>query len=310
MTDLSIVIPAYNEEKNIIPLYKEITGVLKKLNRDYEIIFVDDGSKDRTFTLIESVTKKDKKVKVIKFRKNFGQTAALDAGFKNSKGKIIIAMDADLQNDPNDIPRLLNKIAEGYDVVSGWRYKRKDGFFKNSFSRIAHLLRALITKEKIHDSGCTLKAYKKECFKDLDLYGEMHRFIPSILSWKGFKIGEIKVNHRKRKYGKTKYGLMRLIKGLLDLIVLKFWMQYSARPIHLFGGAGILSLLLGFLIGTYLIIVRTIYKTPLYNRPLLLLVILLIVLGIQLFALGLLADIMVKNYYKKGGKYYKIEKEL
>ncbi len=307
MTDLSIVIPTYNEEKNIAPLYIELKGVLTNLKKTYEIIFVDDGSKDNTFNEIKNI--KSKEVKAIRFRKNFGQTAALDAGFKASKGKIIITIDSDLQNDPHDIPKLLNKIKD-YDVISGWRFRRKDGFFKNIFSKFANILRKILTKEKIHDSGCTLKAYKKECFEDLNLYGEMHRFIPTILSWKGFKIGEVKVNHRERIHGKTKYGLKRLVKGFLDLIVLKFWMEYSARPIHLFGGLGIFSFITGFLIGFYLVFMKVFYNTPLSNRPLLLLSILLVVLGIQLLVLGILGDILIKIYYGKEKKYYSIKKEL
>lgn len=309
MDGLSVIIPAYNEEKNIIPLYRELTNVLKKLDKDYEIILIDDGSRDNTFGIIESLNKKDKRIKAIKFRRNFGQTAALDAGFKKAKGNIIVVMDADLQNDPKDIPRLLDKLNRGYDVVSGWRYNRKDGIFKRIFSKFANLLRRIATKEKIHDSGCSLKVYKKECLEDLELYGETHRFVPSILSWKGFKIGEIKVNHRKRKYGKTKYGTTRLLKGFLDLIVLKFWMQYSARPIHLFGGIGIISFLIGVIIGIYLTIMKILYKMPLSNRPLLLLVILLVTVGLLMILFGVLADIMIKVYYKDK-KAYSVKEKL
>jgi len=310
MNGLSVIIPAYNEEKNIVPLYRELTNVLKKLGKDHEIILIDDGSRDNTFRIIESLNKKDKKIKVIKFRKNFGQTASLDAGFKKAKGNTIVVMDADLQNDPKDIPRLLEKLSKGYDVVSGWRYNRKDGIFKRIVSKFANLFRVLLTKEKIHDAGCSLKAYKKECLKDLDLYGEMHRYITTTLSWKGFKIGEVKVNHRKRRYGKTKYGITRLIKGFLDLIVLKFWMQYSARPIHIFGGIGILSFVIGFVIGLYLTFIRLLFGSPLSNRPLLLLAILLVILGVQLLVLGILGDILIKTYYGRERKYYSIEKEL
>ncbi|MFH1324022.1 MAG: glycosyltransferase family 2 protein [Nanoarchaeota archaeon] len=303
MTELSIVIPTYNEEGNISILYSEIKGILDPLKKEYEIIFIDDGSADNTFRILKSLHEKDRKIKIIRFRKNFGQTAALDAGFKSSKGNIVIVMDSDLQNDPKDIPNLLEKINEGYDVVSGWRFKRKDPLSKRLFSRIANSLRKAITKEKIHDSGCSLKAYKKECLNGLSLYGEMHRFIPAILSWKGFKIGEVKVNHRKRKYGKTKYGIKRLVKGFLDLMVLKFWMQYSARPIHLFGGMGILSSITGLVIGIYLTIAKIFYGVPLSNRPLLLLSMLLLILGVLLLVFGVLADIMIKLYYKDNQVY-------
>ncbi len=295
---VSVVIPAYNEEKNIKPLYEKIKKVL---SGDYEIIFVDDGSTDRTYQAIKSI--KDSKVKVIKFRKNFGQTAAMDAGFKHSKGDVVIAMDADLQNDPEDIPRLLKKMEEGYDVISGWRYNRKDSFLKTSISIFANWLRKIITGERIHDSGCSLKAYKKECLKDLNLYGEMHRFIPAILLWKGFKVGEVKVSHHPRKHGKTKYNLLRVLKGFLDLIVVAFWQKYSARPIHLFGSVGIGSGILGVIIGMYLTVRKILYEESISNRPLLLLAILLIIIGVQFIVFGLLADILIKIYYKDHANY-------
>jgi glycosyltransferase involved in cell wall biosynthesis len=307
--EISIVIPVYNEEKNIVPLYKEVKPILNSLNKDYEIIFVDDGSKDKTLEELKKIHEKDKSIKIIKFRKNFGQTAALDAGFKHASGKIIVAMDADLQNDPNDIPKLLEKINQRYDVVSGWRKKRRDSLIKHLISRAANVLRFLIINDKIHDSGCTLKAYKKECFKDLDLYGEMHRFIPALLRWKGFKITEVVVNHRKRKFGKTKYSITRVLKGFLDMLVVKFWMQYSTRPVHLFGGLGIVSGFLGFVIALYLTILKLFYNIPIGNRPLLFLSGLLIIIGVQFVIFGFLADIMIKIYYSKEKiKPYNIEK--
>ncbi|MBS3098114.1 glycosyltransferase family 2 protein [Candidatus Woesearchaeota archaeon] len=310
MVDISIVVPVFNEEKNVGILYSRLTDVLRRIKKAYEIIFVDDGSNDRSFYVLRRIHEKDKRVKIIKFRKNFGQTAALDAGFKNSKGMIIITIDADLQNDPDDIPRLLEKMEEGYDVVSGWRIKRKDSLLKKIPSKFSNLFVRKFTKVSIHDSGCTLKAYKKECFNGLDLYGEMHRFIPGLLKWKGFKIGEIKVKHHPRRYGQSKYGVARLLKGFLDLLIIKFWMQYSARPIHLFGGFGILFSSVGFVIGLYLTIIRIFFNQPLSNRPLLLLALLLIILGVQLVVFGVLADIMIKVYYKEGRDVYSIEKKL
>ncbi len=307
--EISIVIPAYNEEENVELLYKKTKRVLENLGKEYEIVYIDDGSTDRTFNILKEINKKDKKVRVIKFKKNYGQTAAMDAGFKNSLGEIIIALDADLQNDPEDIPNLLKKMDEGYDVVSGWRYKRKDSFSKKIISSLSNLFRRIITKEEIHDSGCTLKAYKRRCFNDIDLSGEMHRFIPLLLKWKGYKIGEIKVEHHERERGKTKYGISRLLKGFLDLLIIKFWMQYSRRPIHLFGGLGLLSFITGFMIGVYLTIMRIFYNVALSNRPLLLLSILLVILGVQLIVFGVLADIMVRVYYK-GKNNYDIEKKL
>lgn len=303
--DISVVIPAYNEEKNVVILYKQVRKVLQKLNKTYEIIFIDDGSSDKTYENLVALKEKD--LKLIKFRKNFGQTAAMDAGFKQSKGKVIIAMDADLQNDPEDIPTLLKKIESGYDVVSGWRHKRKDPISKRIISLGANWIRKKITGETIHDSGCSLKAYKKECFKDLSLYGEMHRFIPAILMWKGFKVGEAKVNHRERKHGKTKYNILRVLKGMLDLIVVAFWQRYSTRPIHLFGSLGILSGILGATLGAYLTARKILYQEGISNRPLLLLSVLLIIIGVQFVIFGLITDILVKIYYKDHEN-YNIEK--
>jgi glycosyltransferase involved in cell wall biosynthesis len=303
--DLSIVIPAYNEEKNILPLHRRLKDVLDKLGKSYEIIFIDDGSTDRTFEGLQRI----KGIKIIKFRKNFGQTAAFDAGFKEARGKIVIAMDADLQNDPSDIPRLLSKMEEGFDVVSGWRYDRKDTLSKRIFSKIANTMRRVLTGERLHDSGCSLKAYKKECLQDLDLYGEMHRFIPAFLTWRGFRIGEIKVKHHKRRYGKTKYNVIRVIKGFLDLLLIVFWQRYSARPIHLFGGIGLVMNFSGFLIGLYLLYIKLIFGQSIANRPILLLGILMIILGVQFIIFGILADIVMKVYHKDRKNYY-IEKVI
>ncbi len=308
--EISVVIPAYNEEENLPVLYAQLKRTLDRLRKSYEIIFVDDGSTDSSFKVLEAISKRDKKVRVIKFRKNFGQTAAIDAGFKESKGKVIVVMDSDLQNDPSDIPRLLEKLDEGYDAVSGWRYERKDPFGKKIVSLISNSIRRLITNDRIHDSGCSLKAYKRECIQNIDLYGEMHRYMTAMLSWKGFKIGEIKVQHHERKFGRTKYGIWRIFKGLLDLLVVKFWMQYSARPIHLFGAFGLLSFFFGSLIGLYLVIGKIFYGLALANRPLLLLAVLLVILGVQFILFGVLADIMIKVYYKNGKKPYTIEKKI
>ncbi|MFH1072275.1 MAG: glycosyltransferase family 2 protein [Nanoarchaeota archaeon] len=298
--DLSIVIPAYNEEQNIPLLASQIKKAVDRLRKTYEIIFIDDGSRDNTFAVLKRMHELDPEhVHIIRMRKNFGQTAAFDAGFKHARGKIIITMDADLQNDPEDILLLLNKMKEGYDVVSGWRWQRKDPFSKKMLSKFANLLRRIVTKENIHDSGCSLKAYKRECFSDLNLYGEMHRYIPAILQWKGFRIGEVKVHHRQRKYGKTKYSFSRVLKGFLDLLVVKFWMQYSSRPMHLFGTIGIFSFLLGIITSIYLTIMKFLYHQSLANRPLLLLAILLMIMGIQFIIFGFLGDMLMKIYYDR-----------
>ena len=306
--EYSVVIPVYNEEKNVNELYSRLKPVLKQLKKSHEIIFIDDGSTDNTYKELEKLHNKNKAVKIIKFRKNFGQTAAWDAGFKHSQGNFILTMDGDLQNDPNDIPKLIKKLKEGYDVVSGWRVKRKDNLSKKLFSILSRQLRKIIIDDKVNDSGCSLKIYKKECFKDLDLHGEMHRYIAEILALRGFKIGEVKVNHLPRKKGKTKYNFIRLLKGFLDLIVIAFWQKYSSRPIHLFGGMGILMSLLGVVTGIYLVYVKFAQGISIANRPLLLLAVLLVVLGIQFIIFGLIADILIKMYYSGNKKNYYIEK--
>jgi len=302
--DLSIVIPVYNEEKNVALLHQSIRNTLDKTDFKYEIIFVDDGSTDNTFNILNNL----KKVKIIKFRKNFGQTAAMMAGFENSNGKVIVSLDGDLQNDPSDIPKLLDKLNEGYDVVSGWRYNRQDSFGKKAFSKIANSFRQLLVKDPIHDSGCSLRAYKKECFSDLQLHGEMHRYIPAILAWKGFKLDEVKVNHLPRKYGKTKYNMWRVTKGFMDLINVWFWRKYSNRPLHIFGGFGLILTLFGFVLGISLLILRQFYGMSLGQSQLPLLAVLMVVIGVQFFISGLMADISIKNYYSNGRRTYSIEK--
>ncbi len=303
MVEVSIVIPAFNEEENVSLLYERVSFVMRKTGKPYEILFIDDGSRDRTLSVLKAINRKDKSARVIVFRRNFGQTAALDAGFKNAKGKIIVAMDADLQNDPEDIPRLISKLSEGYDCVSGWRFNRKDGFSKRIFSFFANIIRRSLTKEDIHDSGCTLKAYRRECFDGLTLFGEMHRFIPALLKWRGFKVTELKVKHHHRKFGKTKYNLFRVFKGFLDLLVVKFWMQYSARPIHLFGGVGLILSSFGLIIDLYLLAVKLFLHRGISDRPLLILGVLLIMVGVQFIIFGFLADILIKIYYKDSGNY-------
>lgn len=301
--DISIIIPAYNEEENVLIIHEEVFSVMEKLNKSYEIIFVDDGSTDKTCENLKMIKEKDRKTKIINFRKNFGQTAAIDAGIRNSSGNIMITMDSDLQNDPDDIPKLLTKLDEGYDVVSGWRFDRKDSFPKKFISKTANFLRKLIINDLIHDSGCSLKAYRRECLENVRLYGEMHRFIPALVQLKGFKVTEIKVNHRKRKYGKTKYNIKRTLNGFLDMLLIKFWMSYSTKPIHLFGGLGIITGLSGFILGSYLTYIKLIYGELIGNRPLLLLSALLIITGLILFIFGLLADIIMRIYYREEENY-------
>ena len=274
--NLSVVVPVFNEEKNVEPLHDKIKKVLEGIGKEYETIFVDAGSKDGAFENLLKIHNKEEETKIIKFRRNFGQSAALKAGFDYAKGDMVITMDGDLQNDPEDIPKLLEKMNEGYDLVSGWRFDRKDSFAKKIPSKFSNLLHKKLTGiNNIHDSGCSLKVYKGEVIKDLELYGETHRYIPAMLSWQGYKIGEVKVQHHERKYGKTKYGLGRLIRGFLDLLNISFWQRYHARPLHLMGGLGILTFTLGFLIGLYLTIQRLFFGVGIGDRPLLLLAVLL-----------------------------------
>jgi len=303
--DLSVIIAAYNEEENISRLYSKLKPVIK--NKKHEIIFIDDGSTDNTYKEMKKLAI-DNSVKIIKFRKNFGQTAAWKAGIDNAKGSLVITMDADLQNDPKDIPKLINKLKKGYDVVSGWRYKRKDNFSKKLFSLFSRFLRKKIIKDPIHDSGCSLKIYRRECLEDLELQGEMHRYIAEILHLKGYKVGEIKVNHLPRTRGKTKYNFKRLLKGFLDLLVVAFWQRYSSRPIHLFGIWGLIMSFSGGVIGIYMLYLKYIYKISIANRPLLLLSVLLVILGIQFIIFGLIADILIRIYYSGDKKNYSIEK--
>lgn len=295
---ISIVIPVFNEEKNVAKLYDEMVSVLN--GRKYEIIFVDDGSMDNTFDELKKLD-----VKVVKLRKNFGQSAALLAGFEHASGDIIVTLDGDGQNDPKDIHKLIEKIGE-YDCVSGWRYKRQDKFFVRMFSRISNFLRHLLINDQINDSGCCLKAYKKECLKGLELYGEMHRYIASLVRIKGFKIGEVKVNHRARLNGNSKYGLSKVVKGFLDLWTVWFWQKFSLRPMHLFGLSGILIFFIGGILGMYSVYLKLFNGIDLSDTFLPTVALIFVVIGLQLFLTGLLSDIMIKNY-NKGRKTYEIE---
>lgn len=306
---ISVVIPLYDEEQNIEILCDKLISVLDGLNRDFEIILVDDGSTDKTLENMLKARNKDDRVRIIKFRKNFGQSAALKAGFNHAKGDVVISMDGDLQNDPDDIPKLLEKIEnEDWDVVCGWRSDRKDPLPKKILSKIANLIRRNITSELVHDSGCTFRAYRNECVKDLDLYGETHRYIPAMLMWKGYRICEVKVRHHQRKYGMTKYNWRRIIKGFLDLIVISFWQKYSVRPIHVFGGLGLILSISGTLMGGYMGIQRLLFGSSLSDRPLFLLAILMVIIGVQFIVSGILADIMLKVYYGQSDrKNYLIE---
>jgi len=303
--EISIVLPAKNEQENIHLMYDRIMQA--NISKPFEIILVDDGSNDATYSEMLKLYQKDSKVSVIKFRRNYGQTAAMDAGIKHAKGSIIVTMDADLQNDPADINRIVAKLNEGYDCVSGWRKNRKDPFTKKLFSKMANAVRNRIVKETLHDSGCSLKAYKKECFDNLTLYGEMHRFIPTVLRYRGFKIGEMVVTHHERKFGKTKYNAKRLFKGLFDLLFIKFWNDYSSRPIHFFGTIAVAQWGLAIILFIEQIIKAIIIKI-LIAGPLLILAGILLVTGMLTFFFGFMFEILVRTYYQ-GGANYTIEKK-
>jgi glycosyltransferase involved in cell wall biosynthesis len=303
VTELSVVIPVYNEAENLEELYNEISDSCENLKKSYEIIFIDDGSRDNSYAVLKKLQKKNPKVKLIRLRKNFGQTAALSAGFDHSKGDVIISLDADLQNDPRDFGLLIEKIEEGYDIVSGWRKNRKDKFLTRKVpSRLANWLISVITRVKLHDYGCTLKAFRREVVKNIQLYGELHRFIPAIASNIGVTIAEVEVNHRPRKHGKSKYSVMRFNKVILDLLTVKFLLSYSTRPLQIFGLFGMASGFIGGLLGIYLAYKRLIVLESIANRPLLFLSILLIIIGIQFITLGLLAEIMVRAYHESVDK--------
>jgi glycosyltransferase involved in cell wall biosynthesis len=311
--ELSIVVPVFNEQESLLGLYEQIKGTLEG-GHSFEVIFVDDGSTDDSFKILSEIHEKAKNVKVVRLRKNFGQTAALSAGFEHSCGRVIIPMDADGQNDPADIPRLLAKLEEGYDIVSGWRRKRQDNVLTRTIpSRVANWLVAKITGVKLHDFGCTLKAYRAVSLSEIKLYGEMHRFIPALASWGGEKVAEIEVNHRPRTKGVTKYGLSRTFKVILDLITIKFLASFSTKPIYVFGGLGVLSGIGAIVSGLAVLYYKFISEEGLsMNRnPLLVLSMMLITASIQFVLMGLLAEILVRTYHESQDRpIYTIEKIL
>lgn len=301
--NVSIVVPLLNEEKNISILFGEIENVFQKIDLEYEIIFVDDGSTDDSLNILKSLQKENSQIIVISLRKNFGQTAAMAAGFDMASGDVIVAMDADLQNDPADIPMFLEKINEGYDVVTGWRFDRKDPYLSRKLpSKIANKIISFATGVKLNDYGCTLKAFKLEVIKNIHLYGEMHRFIPAIASGMGISITEVKVNHRPRQFGTSKYGISRTVRVVLDLVTVKFLLSYSTRPIHVFGTLGLLSGGMGFLIAAVMTFQRQFYHIPISDRPLLFLAIFLMFVGVQFVTMGLIAEMLSRTYHESQSK--------
>ncbi len=295
---ISVVVPVFNEEANVGPLHQELVDALRPLNQSFEIIFVDDASTDKTCETLKKLSP----VKIIRLRRQFGQSCALDAGIKNAKGKIIITLDGDGQNDPKDIPLLLNTLQDGWDVVCGWRFKRNDPFMKRFISKGAKMLRRWLVMDDINDAGCTFRAYRRECFEDLELYAELHRMIPALLKWRGYKITDVKVNHRPRTAGKTKYSWSRVFKGFMDMIYVWFWRSYSQRPLHLFGGFGLFFILSGSFLLMALFVARLFFDYQLSNKIWPMVGFFSLLLGIQLILMGLMAAHAVnvggqKKYY-------------
>ena len=301
--EISVVVPLFNEEDNIEPLLIRLREALEPLGKEYEIILVDDGSTDGSFESLRRLHARDPRLKVVRLRRNFGQTAAFSAGFDQAEGRVIVTIDADLQNDPADIPLLLAKLEQGYDIVSGWRKGRQDPFLSRRFpSMVANFLISEVTGVKLHDYGCSLKAYRREVVKNVDLYGELHRFIPALASWMGISLAEVPVTHHPRRYGKSKYGLSRTPRVILDLLTVRFLLSYSTRPIHIFASLGILTSFLGAMILAYLGFIRLVLQRSIADRPVLLLGVLLFVVGVQFVTMGLLAELTIRTYHEARNK--------
>jgi len=310
--ELSVVIPLYNEEANVEPLLTELFGVLRGLSRTHEVICVDDGSRDHTFAELSRFAQQEPSLRVIRFRLNFGQTAAMSAGIEAARGAVIIPMDGDLQNDPADIAGLLARLGEGYDVVSGWRRDRQDREFGRKLpSRIANRLISVISGVRLHDYGCSLKAYKRDVLRDVKLYGEMHRFIPIYASWQGARVTEMVVNHRARRAGTSKYGLNRTMKVLLDLLVVKFLASYATKPIYVFGGFGLLSWLCAGCAAGWAVYYKLRGLKDFVQTPLPLIAVMFTLVGALSLLMGLLAELVIRTYYESQGKRpYLVAEEL
>jgi glycosyltransferase involved in cell wall biosynthesis len=308
--DLSIVVPVHDEEDNVAPLYEQLSTALKALGRSYEIIIVDDGSRDDTYQRLARLADGDEAFRLIQLRRNFGQTAAMAAGFDHAVGKVVIPMDGDLQNDPTDIPRLLEKLDEGYDVVSGWRKERQDGAMRRLPSRIANWLIGRVTGVRLHDYGCTLKAYRADVIAETRLYGEMHRFLPALAAQTGARIAEIPVRHHPRVSGRSKYGLRRTFKVLLDLLTVKFLSVWSTKPSYVFGGSGVLLCLLGSLFVLWTAYERIVNGIYVHRQPSLLVGVFLFTIGFNLLLLGLLAELIVRTYHESQAKPTYLIREL
>lgn len=301
--DLSVVIPLYNEEENVQELFRELLEVLTRLDRSFEVVVVDDGSSDATWAKLEALAKAEKRIVAVRFRRNFGQTAALSAGIERATGAIIVPMDGDLQNDPADIPRLLATMGEGYDCVSGWRFNRQDKAVTRRLpSMVANKIISWISGVNLHDYGCTMKAYKHDVIEGVRLYGEMHRFIPIYSAWQGAKVTEQKVNHRARRFGVSKYGLSRVLKVILDLIVVKFLFGYLTKPIYVFGGFGLGSVALSALCFSIAVYFKLAGLKDFVSTPLPVMTAVFLMIGVQSVLLGLIAEVLVRTYYESQEK--------
>lgn len=291
---LSIIIPLFNEEESLNPLTNEIKKALKQLDISFEVIFVDDGSTDNSLKIIKEICKQDRRFKFVSFRKNYGKSAAIQIGFKQVSGDVVVTMDADLQDDPGEITNLIKKLEEGFDLVSGWKKKRHDPFIKKISSKFFNFVTRIISGIKIHDFNCGLKAYRREVTDHIKVYGELHRYMPVLADWEGFTVAEVAVIHHPRRYGKTKFGISRFFKGFVDLITVIFSTRYIKRPMHFFGFFGALSFIVGLVVNGYLTY-DWIMGKPLSNRPMLFLGMLLIIVGVQLFSVGLLGEMLVRS---------------
>ncbi|MDZ7725086.1 MAG: glycosyltransferase family 2 protein [candidate division KSB1 bacterium] len=295
LNDISVVIPAFNEEESIPELVKQLTRVLSKYKFTYELLFIDDGSSDSTTAVIRGLEERDSHIKLIAFRRNYGKSAALSAGFGYAAGRYIITMDADLQDDPEEIPKLVNKLEEGWDLVSGWKKKRYDPFSKRILSKIYNFFTSVFSGIRLHDFNCGLKAYRIEVAKSLNVYGELHRYLPVIAFRNGFRVTEMAVQHHERKYGVSKFGAARLTRGAFDLLTITFLTKYKKRPLHLFGLWGGISFFLGFIVLFLLAFQKIVYDAHLSDRPLLFLGVLLVIVGIQFFSIGLLGEMITES---------------
>jgi glycosyltransferase involved in cell wall biosynthesis len=298
--ELSVVVPVLDEVESLPTLYRELTEALGRLGRPYELVFVDDGSRDGSFPTLEKLHRSDDRVRVIQFRRNFGKAAALSAGFRAARGEVILTLDADLQDDPAELPRLLGRLEEGHDLVSGWKRERQDPLSKTLPSRLFNRVTAWVTGVPLHDFNSGFKAYRREVVEELRLYGELHRFIPALAAWRGFRIDEVPVHHRPRQFGRSKFGSARYWRGFLDLLTVLFLTRYTRRPLHLFGGLGLLAWAVGGAVNLYLSGLWLAGVRPIGNRPLLAFGILSMLVGLQFFCLGLLSELILSYQAARG----------